>query len=186
MNEAHLEYCSGPEWGELVRNRIIPWVTEGIDLGRRILEVGPGPGLTTDVLRERVEHVTAVEVDAVLATALRARLADANVTVQHADATALPFDAAAFDSAICLTMLHHVPKPALQDRLIAEMARVVRPGGYVMGTDSLDSPEFRAGHVGDICVPIDPLALVQRLEAVGLAGIEVQTNRYAFRFRIRM
>lgn len=186
MNRLHLDYCSGPEWGALVRDSIIPWVTDGVALGEQLLEVGPGPGLTTEVLRERVGHVTAVEVDPALASALEARLGGANVTVRHADATALPFEDDTFDGAICLTMLHHVPEPPLQDRLIAEMVRVVRPGGYVLGTDSLDSPEFREGHIDDICVPIDPAQLEARLAAVGVEGVEIATNPYAFRFRIRV
>jgi ubiquinone/menaquinone biosynthesis C-methylase UbiE len=186
MNKLHLEYCAGPEWGRLVRESIVPWVTDGVDLGDHLLEVGPGPGLTTDVLRERVPQLTAVEVDPMLAAALRVRLADTNVTVVDGDATALPFEPASFSAAICLTMLHHVPEAAQQDRLIAEMARVVQPGGIVVGTDNLDSPEFRQAHIDDICNPIDPATLAGRLAAVGLANVEVTTNPYAFRFRVRV
>ena len=184
MNKLHLEYCGGPEWGKLVRESIIPWVTGGIDLGDHLLEVGPGPGLTTDVLRERVPQLTCVEVDTTLAEPLRQRLSGTNVTVVDADATDLPFEAGTFSSAICLTMLHHVPEAAQQDRLIAEMARVVRPGGVVLGTDNLDSPEFREAHIDDICNPIDPATLAQRLAAVGLKNVEVTANPYAFRLRI--
>ncbi len=186
MNRAHLEYLASPQWSQLVRERIIPWVTEGVDLGPKLLEVGPGPGLTTDVLRERVEHLTAIEVDADLAAALATRLGGTNVTVRHADATSMPFGDGEFQTAICLTMLHHVPEPALQDRLIAEMVRVVRPGGYVLGTDNLDGPEFRQGHIDDVCVPVDPDGLAERLAAVGVTGVEVERNPYAFRFRIHV
>ena len=42
---------------------IIPWVLDGIDLGDDVLEVGPGPGLTTDVLVTMVPRLTAVETD---------------------------------------------------------------------------------------------------------------------------
>ena len=56
------------------------------DLGDDVLEVGPGPGLTTDLLRQRVAKVTAVELDEQLATALAGRLAGTNVDVVHADA----------------------------------------------------------------------------------------------------
>jgi ubiquinone/menaquinone biosynthesis C-methylase UbiE len=186
MNKLHLEYCGGREWAKLVRESIVPWVTGGIDLGDHLLEVGPGPGMTTDVLRELVPQLTAVEVDPMLAAPLRERLAGTNVTVVEADATDLPFEAGAFSAAICLTMLHHVPEPGLQDRLLAEMARVVRPGGYVLSTDNLDSPEFRKGHIDDICNPIDPATLEHRLAAVGLTGVEITTNPYAFRLRIRV
>jgi len=96
MNKLHLEYCGGPEWGALVRDHIIPWVTRDVDLGGHLLEVGPGPGLTTDVLRERVPLLTCVEVDPTLAAPLRERLAGTNVTVVEADAT----DPAATSNAI--------------------------------------------------------------------------------------
>jgi SAM-dependent methyltransferase len=182
VNERHLAYCAGPEWGEVVRNHVIPWATRGVDLGDHLLEVGPGPGLTTDVLRGLVPQLTAVEVDPALAAALAERLEGTNVTVREADATAMPFADGQFSAAICLTMLHHVPNREAQDRLLAEMARVVRSGGPVIGSDNLDSPEFREFHEGDDCVPIDPAELPARLEAAGLTDVRVETNPYAFRF----
>jgi hypothetical protein len=51
VNEEHLRLCSSPEWARLVEDEILPWVTEGYELGDDLLEVGPGPGLTTDILR---------------------------------------------------------------------------------------------------------------------------------------
>ena len=48
--------------------------------------------------------------------------------VVNADATSMPFETDRFSGAIGLTMLHHVPSAALQDRLFAEVARVLRPG----------------------------------------------------------
>ncbi|MEX0782114.1 MAG: class I SAM-dependent methyltransferase [Dehalococcoidia bacterium] len=182
MNERHLAYCAGPEWAETVRIHIIPGTTAGLDLGDHLLEVGPGPGLTTDVLRTLVPRLTAVEVDPALAAELAARLTGTNVTVLEADATAMPFEEGHFSAAICLTMLHHVPDRAAQDRLFAEMVRVVRSGGVVIGNDSLDSPEFREFHEGDVCVPIDPDELPSRLEAAGLRDVTVETNPYAYRF----
>ena len=53
MNQAHLEFCSSPEWARLVEDELLPWVLDGCELGDDLLEVGPGPGLTTDVLRGR-------------------------------------------------------------------------------------------------------------------------------------
>ena len=43
MNQQHLELCASAEWAEAVQRWIIPWVTEGVDLGDDVLEVGPGP-----------------------------------------------------------------------------------------------------------------------------------------------
>lgn len=186
MNEAHLIYCAGPEWAETVQKYVIPAVTSDIDLGDHLLEIGPGPGLTTDILRTMVARLTAAELDEELAAKLAQRMAGTNVTVLQADATALPMESGTFSAAICLTMLHHVPTLEMQDRLLSEMARVVRPGGFVLGSDSLDSPEFRSFHEGDICTPIDPTTLKQRLEGFGLVDVAIETNPYSVRFAARV
>lgn len=186
MNEQHRICCGGPEWAALVRDSVVPWVTRGLELGSHLLEVGPGYGATTDVLRGMVPTLTAVEIDEELAANLATRFAGTNVTILNADATALPFEPGAFTAAICMTMLHHVPTPELQDEILAAMARAVAPGGMVMGSDNLDSPLFREGHVGDTCVPVDPANLQKRLERIGLVDVEVETNPFAFRFRGRV
>jgi ubiquinone/menaquinone biosynthesis C-methylase UbiE len=185
MNEAHLKLCASAEWADAVRRYIVPWVTAGQPLGSELLEIGPGPGETTAVLRELAPSLTAIEVDPQLAEKLRLRFADSNVEVVEADATDLPFEDKRFSAAICLTMLHHVPTLEAQDKLLAEMARVVAPGGAVLGLDSLDSPDFRALHVDDVCVPVDPATLQSRLEGLGLVDVEVETNEYALRFSAR-
>ncbi len=48
MNKQHLEYCSIDEWAQAVRQWIIPGALKDIDLGDDVLEVGPGPGRTTE------------------------------------------------------------------------------------------------------------------------------------------
>lgn len=186
MNEQHRICCGGPEWAALVRDSVIPWVTRGIELGGHLIEVGPGYGATTDVLRTMVPLMTSVEIDDQLASALVTRFANTNVTVLNADATKLPFEDGKFSAAICMTMLHHVPTPELQDEILAAMARVVAPGGTVMGSDNLDSPLFREGHIDDTCVPVDPAGLQKRLERIGLTDVVVETNPFAFRFSGRV
>jgi ubiquinone/menaquinone biosynthesis C-methylase UbiE len=185
VNKAHLEYCGGPEWADTVKRYVIPWVTGGIDLGTHLLEVGPGPGLTTDVLRAMVPKLTAVEIDEDLAAALEQRMAGTNVVTVNADATALPFDDNHFDSAICLTMLHHVPDAATQDQLFRELARVVKPRGPIIGSDSLHTPELRDFHEGDTYVPVPPEGLAERLAGLGMTDVEVETNRFSLKFVAR-
>lgn len=167
----------------MVAQHVIPWVLDGLALGGDVVEVGPGPGRTTDVLCGMVERLTAVEVDEALAAALAERFTESNVEVVHADATQLPLPAGRFSGALSFTMLHHVPTVELQDRLFAEVARVLRPGGVFAGTDSLDSPDFRELHSDDICVPIDPATLANRLVEAGFSDVRVDTNPYALRFR---
>src|SRR5439155_5234851 len=136
-------------------------------------------------LAEMVLRLSAAELDPALAADLASRLAAAGVEVIRADATKLPFEDGRFSAVVSFTMLHHLPSAADQDRLFAEAARVLRPGGVFAGTDSLDSDEFRELHVGDICVPIEPSGLAARLEAAGLGEVEVETNDYGVRFRAR-
>ena len=53
MNETHLRYLASPQWAATVRDDLLPWVLGSSDLGDDCLEVGPGPGVTTDLLRAR-------------------------------------------------------------------------------------------------------------------------------------
>jgi SAM-dependent methyltransferase len=182
VNKAHLEFCASAEWGRLVQDELLPWVLDGHQLGEDLLEVGPGPGLTTDVLRHQATRVVAAELDLDLAAKLAARLAGSNVTVIAGDVTRLPFPAARFSSAACLTMLHHIPSPALQDAALAELARVLTPGGLLVGSDGLDTPARREIHEGDVFVPVDPATLEPRLRAAGFAHAEVALSNDRLRF----
>jgi SAM-dependent methyltransferase len=185
MNERHLQLCASAEWSDTVRNEILPWALHGRDLGDDVLEVGPGPGRTTDVLRHTTAHLTAVEVDLALAQALAERLVGSNVDVVHADGTALPFEDGRFSGATSFTMLHHVPSAAQQDVLLAELRRVLRPGGLLVGVDTIDSSWFRDLHVDDTCVPVDPATLARRLAQAGFVDVDVErsTPEPARRFR---
>ncbi|HEY5353472.1 MAG TPA: class I SAM-dependent methyltransferase [Streptosporangiaceae bacterium] len=117
-----------------------------------------------------------------LARALAGRLAATNVTVLHADATALPFEAGRFSAATLFTMLHHVPSAALQDQMLAELRRVLRPGGVLAGTDSVETPARRELHADDDYLPVDPATMAGRLAAAGFvhATVEVQDDRFRF------
>jgi SAM-dependent methyltransferase len=185
MNERHLQICASAEWAETVKREILPWALGKRDLGEDVLEVGPGPGMTTDILRQSVARLTAVEVDLVLAAALAGRLSGSNVDVVHGDGAALPFEDHRFSGATSFTMLHHVPTPELQDRLLSEVRRVLRPGGLLVGVDSIDGPEWRELHTDDTCVPVDPDTLADRLQQAGFVEVEVQraTPEPARRFR---
>lgn len=147
-----------------------------------MLEIGPEPGRTTEVIAEAVSNLTAVELYEELATALAARMPE-HVEVVQADASEMLLPDGRFSAAISLTMLHHVPTPELQDAIPAEVARVLRPSGVFTGQDSRDSEEFRALHIDDICVPIDPETLEDRLLSAGFKEVLVEHNDYAIRFR---
>jgi ubiquinone/menaquinone biosynthesis C-methylase UbiE len=182
MNDEHLRFCASAEWAETVERVLLPWAVGGHRLGDAVLEVGAGPGLVTEVLARRVPWLVALELDPVLAAGLR-RLAGDGVRVVGADATRLPFGDGRFSAVACFTMLHHVPSVALQDRMLAELCRVLRPGGLLAGTDGMDTPARRRLHVGDVFVPADPAGLPGRLRAAGFSAPEVEVDPGADRFR---
>ncbi|HEX3472378.1 MAG TPA: class I SAM-dependent methyltransferase, partial [Silvibacterium sp.] len=101
------------------------------------------------------------------------------------DATAMPFRDAAFSGCVSFTMLHHVPSPDLQDAMLREMRRVLRPGGELAGSDSLPGAFMRLIHLGDTFVPVDPDTLPVRLEAAGFERIQVERASDFFRFHAR-
>jgi protein-L-isoaspartate O-methyltransferase len=86
VNENHLRMLASPRWAEALRQHVLPWLESVGELGDDVLEIGPGPGLTTDLLLTLTTQITAVEVDAGLAAQLAGRLAGSNVEVINASA----------------------------------------------------------------------------------------------------
>jgi ubiquinone/menaquinone biosynthesis C-methylase UbiE len=185
MNIMHRRLCRSDKWRRKLENSILPFALNEIDLGEDVLELGPGPGLTTELLRKQVPRLTAVEIDPRSARSLSARLAGTNVTVVRGDAAALPFADGSFSGALALTMLHHVPTPELQDRVLGEVFRVLKPGGVFAGVDSLMSLSMRLLHVGDTLVPLDPATFKGRLEKTGYRDVVAETNEERLRFHAR-
>ena len=77
MNQKHLELLVSDDWRILLKDYLLPFAfgdrSHG-DLGDDVLEIGPGPGLTTDLLRGDLVKLTAIELDPELASALSDRL----------------------------------------------------------------------------------------------------------------
>lgn len=185
MNRIHNLLCSSNWWARRVEDKLVPWGLEGIELGHQVLEVGPGFGATTRLLASMPAHLTVVELERSYCEQLRAALGD-QVDVVQGDATELPFGDGRFSAVVCFTMLHHIPKPELQDRAFGEIARVLRPGGIFAGTDSIGTGVlFKLIHVGDTLLPLDPAQLPARLSAAGLTGPRVERANGSLRFRAR-
>ena len=185
MNRLHRWYCRSSHWKRQLENEVLPWSLHGVNLGNEVLEVGPGPGLTSDWLRRRCKSLTCIEVDQAWAGSLAQRTAGANVRVQCADATAMPYRDRVFSGAVSLTMFHHLPSPALQNRLFAEVYRVLAPGGVFAGTDSMRSPLMSIFHIRDTMVLVDPATLPRRLEGVGFRDVKIEIGARRFRFFAR-
>ena len=176
MNENHAKLMPSPEWAAHIQDEVLPQATAGVKLGADLLELGPGPGAATEWLRHRVARLVAVELEAEAAAALGARFAGTNVEAVVGDATALPYPAESFDTVGMFTMLHHVPTRGLQDAMLAEALRVLRPGGTLIGSDSLPSDDLHQFHEGDTYNPVEPAAFLTRLQSVGFAAITLHVS----------
>jgi SAM-dependent methyltransferase len=174
MNLLHRLVCRSALWRWAVERWVIPWALDGLDPGEDVLELGPGPGLTTDVLRERAARLTAVEIDPRLASSLQERMKNTNVEVVEADATAMPFPDGSFSAVLSFTMLHHVPSVTLQDQLLAEAWRVLRPGGVFAGSDTALGALLQLAQIGDTMVPVDPATLSHRLKTAGFDELKAR------------
>jgi ubiquinone/menaquinone biosynthesis C-methylase UbiE len=176
MNENHAKLMPSPEWAAHIQDEVLPLATEGVDLGADLLELGPGPGAATDWLRHRVSRLVAVEHEEEAVSKLTERFAGTNVEVMPGDAAALGFPDASFDTVATCTMLHHVPTRALQDKVLAEAFRVLRPGGTFLGSDSLPSDGLHQFHEGDTYNPVEPAAFLTRLQSAGFAEITLRVG----------
>ena len=105
----------------------------------RVLDVGTGVGAVAIALAPHVAEVTGVDVvPEVLDQARELARGVENVRFAEADAGRLPFPVGAFDLVTCVRTLHHVARPEL---VVAELARVVRPGGRILVVDQLAPPD---------------------------------------------
>ena len=186
MNQGHRELCASEDWFGYLRDELVPWMLGERDLGERVLEIGPGPGRSTDLLRSRLGVADGGRARSRWPPPRSPAGSSARTSSSlEADAADLPFEDGRFTGAVAMTMLHHVPTVAAQDAVLAEACRVLRPGGWFVGVDSLDDPGFRDFHAGDVCLPVDPEALEPRLGAAGFTEIEVERGDGSFRFAAR-
>ena len=138
---------------------------------------GPGYGATTDVFRERVARLTAVEIDPTLARNLADRLAGTNVEVIEGDATAMDFDDGRFTGATCFAMLHHVPSTELQDQLVRRGRPSAAAGGAVRRLRQPAVARPRGLSRGRHVQPDRPDAVANRLRRAGFVDIELDDER---------
>jgi RNA polymerase sigma factor (sigma-70 family) len=185
MNQEHLDLLASDDWRAMLRDLILPSAFAGrspADLGDDVLEIGPGPGLTTEWLSGEIEQLTALELDPVLAADLaRRHEGTSGLRVFEGDATSMPFEADRFTGVVSFTMLHHVPDVDHQDRLFAEANRVLRPGGLLVASDSVASDDLAALHDDDVYNPVDPAGLEARLVGAGFVDVDVDWNDFGWR-----
>lgn len=112
-------------------------------------DLGCGTGQVSAALAPFVERVIAVDASAAMLQAAKKRLHGFdNIDLRRGDLEALPVDDARLDAATLMLVLHHVPEP---EKAIAEVARVLKPGGRLLLVDmqphDRDSYRQQMGHV---------------------------------------
>ncbi|MCZ4094191.1 class I SAM-dependent methyltransferase [Sinorhizobium psoraleae] len=102
----------------------------GLADGEKILDVGCGTGSLTFALAStaNLSEIAAIDYSPVFVEEANRRNTDPRIKIRQADACALPFEDGTFDRALALLVLHFVPEAG---KAVAEMRRVVRPGGVV-------------------------------------------------------
>ena len=116
VNKWHAELLGTAEWAAFLHEEILPVVTQGVDLGDDLLEIGPGPGAATEWLRHRVHRLVAVELEPEAPSLLGARFAGPTSRPWPATPPRWPTPTSPSTRLAMFTMLHHVPTRALQDR----------------------------------------------------------------------
>lgn len=99
------------------------------------IDVACGPGVISRAMASRVGSVSGVDLTSAMIEEAERRAREEGidkVSFILGDATELDFADATFDGAITRLSLHHIPVPG---RVVAEMTRVVRPGGWVLVSD---------------------------------------------------
>ncbi|MCA1368526.1 class I SAM-dependent methyltransferase [Bradyrhizobium sp. BRP14] len=126
-NAAGYEQLMG-RWSQRLAPPFIDFA--GLADGEKILDVGCGTGSLTFALAKAADlsEIAAIDYSPVFVEEAIRRNIDPRIMIRQADACALPFADGAFDRALALLVLHFVPEAG---KAVAEMRRVVRPGGVV-------------------------------------------------------
>ncbi|HLI12636.1 MAG TPA: metalloregulator ArsR/SmtB family transcription factor [Alphaproteobacteria bacterium] len=102
---------------------------------RDFVDVGTGTGRILELVAPRVERAVGVDLSREMLAVARSHLEKAglrNCMIRHGDMYQLPWPAASFDAATIHQVLHFADEPAAA---IAEVARVLRPGGILVIVD---------------------------------------------------
>jgi len=135
-------------------------------------DLGCGTGQMSAALAPFVARVVAVDASAAMLQAAKRRLHGAsNVELRRGELEALPIDDARLDAATLLLVLHHVAEP---ERALAEVARVLKPGGRIVAVDMLphDRESYRQ-QMGHVWLGFADDQFARLLEGAGFSGARI-------------
>ena len=160
--------------GDLFGDTFFLWAVLGlIDPSLTVGDLGCGTGQLAETVAPHVHRVIAVDASADMLTAARARLGKlSNVDLRQGDLEALPIPAGELDAAVMSLVLHYSPDPA---RALAEVARVLQPGGRVLIVDML--PHERGEYqqqMGHVWLGFSDKQTTRFLTAAGFGNVRVR------------
>ncbi len=138
--------------------------------GKRVLDVGCGPGVVARLMARHGARVVGLDVSPTQLADAEAADPEGDEVYLAAGGEALPFPDRSFDLVVLFNSLHHIP-PAAMDPALAEAARVLIPGGHVYISEPVAEGDFF-----HLIRPVDDeteiralaLAAIDRSGAVGL------------------
>ena len=185
MSRAQASFCRSGLWRAVAGHAVLPWSLRGFEPRGHLLEIGAGSGTMAAELLARYDGptMTVTDVDQEMVDSASVRLArfGDRVTVQRADATALPYPDGSFDAVLSWIMLHHTIE---WEQALAESVRVLRPGGHLVGHDLVSTAPLRWLHrgdarlrllrVGELRAVVGDLPVDQAMLTTGLGGLVVR------------
>ena len=150
------------------------WAVLGlIDPTLVVGDLGCGTGQLSQTIAPYVQRVIAVDASRDMLDAARHRLTEApNVDIRQGELEALPIDNEALDAAMLSLVLHYSPDPALA---LAEVGRVLRPGGRVLVVDMLphDREEYQQ-QMGHVWLGFSDKQMTKFLAGAGFSDVRVR------------
>jgi SAM-dependent methyltransferase len=172
-------------WSRSAGQIFLDWLSP--DASLRWIDVGCGNGAFTELIVQRCapSEVQGIDPSEAQLAFARTRPDTAGTEFLLGDAMALPFEAGRFDAAVMALVIFFVPLPG---KGLAEMTRVVRPGGIVaayawdaLGGGSPTQPILAEMPALGFPPPLPPSATASRIEVLrGLwleAGLEAVETR---------
>jgi ArsR family transcriptional regulator len=160
--------------GELFGDQFFLWALLGlIDPEIVMGDLGCGTGQLTETIAPYVKRVVAVDASQDMLDAARQRVvAASNVDLRRGELENLPIDNGHLDAAVLSLVLHYSPAPA---RALAEVARVLRPGGRVLVVDMLphEREEYQQ-QMGHVWLGFSEKQITRFLTSAGFGDVRVR------------
>lgn len=119
-------------WTDLVKKRLLDDILSKLKLlpEQHVLDVGCGTGMILRYIAPHVAYITGVDISAQMLAIAHAHLPP-NATLQQTNAAELPFKDGAFDRVFCYFVFPNFLHDTFTHRVIAQLIRVTRKGGFV-------------------------------------------------------